>query len=206
MVVLPTPPFWFATAMRIIASPSPLFRPRSCEFGVGDTLFHVEHTLPRLPGFDQFRCRASPLRQRPDGLSCGQMCGYLQQIGHFGYSTGGDYVVFPSSALGLAVKDRSVESQRFAELVEKVGSQPSRFDERHGAADDAGDYDPRQSGSRTYVDPGRSGLGFKAHQLCRIEDMPVPKMIERRSRNKVLDSVLLPQKGCIGLQLFECFT
>ena len=26
VVVLPTPPFWFATAMRIIVSPSPLSR------------------------------------------------------------------------------------------------------------------------------------------------------------------------------------
>jgi tRNA uridine 5-carboxymethylaminomethyl modification enzyme len=97
--------------------------------GVGDTLFHVERTLPRALRFHQFRLSTSSFGEHPKAFSCGQMCGYFEQSRQIGHRSGSDYVIFPSKAFGPAKKDRCVESERFAKLVEKFGAEPARLDQ-----------------------------------------------------------------------------
>jgi hypothetical protein len=81
----------------------------------------VEPTLPRLPRFGQFRIGGTALGKRPNGFSCGQMCGYFQDFRQVRDGAGGDYVIFALSAFRLSVKDAGIDSERLTDLVEKVG-------------------------------------------------------------------------------------
>ena len=174
--------------------------------GVSDTLFHVEHTLPRLPSFGQF-CNSIPaLWKRPNGFSCGQMCGYFEGFGEIRDSTGGDYFVFPLSAFRLPEEHGRIEVQRFAQLVEKVGPQPARFDQSDGPLDKARDDYARQTSARTDIGPRGPRSRLEPRQLRRIDDMAIPETVKRRSSYEVVPSTLLPKERDICPNLLNCFT
>ena len=60
----------------------------------------------------------------------------------------------------------------------------SRLDQCHRAFDEAGDHDPRQARARADVHPGCAGARFEAHELRRIEDVPLPDVApQARSRD-----------------------
>ena len=70
VVVLPTPPFWLATAIRIIVFPSALRRTPLATMirgiGVGEARFETEITLPRRSRRIQFGLGVSALGKDPD--------------------------------------------------------------------------------------------------------------------------------------------
>src|SRR6185369_11597052 len=77
--VFPTPPFdW------LLRSDSSLPCPHlggDDDFGivVGHARLHTEATLPCPARFDQFGLRASPLREHPNRLFCGQMVAHAEE-------------------------------------------------------------------------------------------------------------------------------
>ena len=102
MVVLPTPPFWLATAMRIISSPSPLSR-RRCTNSASVTLCSTWNA----PCHACCASTSSAAAPRPFGstqtvLVVDRCADIFKQFGELCHGAGGDYVVLPLSAFGLA--------------------------------------------------------------------------------------------------------
>jgi len=162
--------------------------------------------LPRALRFDQFGFGTPTPGKRPNGFSCGQMCGYLDEFREPGDRAGRNHLKLPLDALGLGAKDARPEIERFGELVEKLGAKAPRFQQCDRSIDEACDHDSRKTGTRSNVDPRGARPRLVADKLRRIGDVPIPDLPERRSGDKILAFGLLAEESDIGVQLLECFT
>ena len=85
----------------------------------------------------------------------------------------------PRVALRPFGSDSGVELERFAHAVEKFRAKAPRLDQRDRSLNQAGDDYPRQSRAGSNVCPSRAGPGLEAHELRRVEDMPLPYDLQR---------------------------
>jgi hypothetical protein len=119
------------------------------------------------------------------------MCGYLEQIRERRDRAGGDHVEASSDALRLRELNRRAQIQGLGELVEKFRPQTPWFDQCNRPFDEAGDDDSGQPCARSDIDPRRRWMRFVTHELGRIENVPVPDLVESRRRNEVLPVIFL---------------
>ncbi|HKH01478.1 MAG TPA: hypothetical protein VKB08_12265 [Bradyrhizobium sp.] len=125
---------------------------------------------------DQFHGGLSALRKRPNGFSCGQMLGYLQQSRKRSDRARRDHIKLTLNAFGLGADNFCTQLERFDNLVEEIRAKAPRFDQSYRSFDQRSDHDSGQSCARADIDPAGADIGLEPHQLRRIEDVPIPNM------------------------------
>ena len=98
----------------------------------------------------------------------------------------GDHIEAAGNSFDLCALNRRRQTQRGDSFSQKFRTQAARLEQRNGPFHQAGDYNPGQAGTRADIEPRRANERLEAHQLRRIQNVPLPDVLETGSRDQVL--------------------
>ena len=135
------------------------------------------------------------------------MMTYPQKTIERRHGAAGDHVELAADALRLSrARPDASSPSAFDGLREELRAKPPRLDQGDGPLGEAGDDNPGQAGAGADVDPGRARCRLESQQLRRIEDMPLPQMLDVEAETRFCRSFSRFSSSRIGLEPLECFT
>src|SRR3954451_3581530 len=216
VVVLPTPPFWLATASTRprpagICSLAPdTLQPADDEdtaLGVRQARLPLDPHCPASGRLGQFRLCLSALEKEAAGLGCGETRGQRQELRQRCERAGSDDVgrerrggLDPGGVHGdwRSCRPRGLAQER---RLATVALDQVDFGNAQDREDEAG-----QPGSAAEVDDATVSLGQEADELGAVQDVASPRIVEGAGADEIDGALPAAQQVEVGGEAVQCFT